>query len=225
MSESEDNQQPQNTNYLEQAMFPGDKLPAYAHISSKLQASHYAAVEASTELGNNIIGVVKELKDKQIEYYDNIELFKTDTVIGLNDLKQTFLLNIFEHKKFFNKKKPKKYVDEIKEIRTKYFFDVRQYKNERKQDQKDNYEIYCNEVNDIAAKVKKQILTSYQMHVLYQYTHGVSVKGQGRKEATGLGISKNPNGTPLKEHKRSRMDKLFNRNKEPAVNEVVPVGK
>lgn len=171
MSEEIDDQesqvQAQTSLYLAEAMFPDDELPDYAGVSSKIEAKHYSAVEASTQLGEKVIDLIKELKVLQDSY-------KKKELILINKAKAS-------HKD-------------------------------------KHYEKYVKEAKEIKMRIDKEILSNYRKHTKKQLTHGVSVKGRGRQEATGIQTS-HKTGTTAPIHKRSLKDKLLGRNKEPSIGE------
>ncbi len=175
MSEDIDDQetqvQAQTSLYLAEAMFPGDELPDYAGVSSKIEAKHYSAVEASTHLGEKVIDLIKELKVLQDSY-------KQKELIVINKAKES-------HKK-------------------------------------KHYDQYVKDAKEIKMRIDKQILQNYRTHTKKQLTHGVSVKGRGRQEATGIQTSHKTGTTPAI-HKRSKWERLTGQNKEPKPGEQASV--
>lgn len=155
--------------YLAEAIFPSEILPAYAGISTKAEAKHYAAVEATTLLGEAVIDIIKDLKDLQEKH---------------------------------------------KETKLKYD------KSTKDSTKKKNWDNYVKEANKLKMTVDKTILAHYRIHTRQQLTHGVSVKGRGRQEATGIQTS-HRTGTSPPIHKRSRWEKLTGGNKEPTIGEKV----
>ncbi len=175
MSEDIDDQetqvQAQTSLYLAEAMFPDDELPDYAGVSSKIEAKHYSAVEASTQLGEEVIDLIKKLKVLQ-------EVYKTKESIVIKEAKA-------KHKKA-------------------------------------HYMKYVKDAKEIKMEIDKKILKNYRRHTKKQLTHGVSVKGRGRQEATGIQTSHKTGTTPAI-HKRSKWERLTGQNKEPKPGEQATV--
>ena len=153
--------------YLAEAIFPSDVLPAYAGISTKAEAKHYAAVEATTLLGEAVIDIIKELKDLQEAHR------KTRSGYSKSTLDST---------------------------------------------KKRNWDKYVKDAKNLKMKVDKKILEHYRIHTIQQLTHGVSVKGRGRQEATGIQTS-HRTGTSPPIHRRSKWERLTGGNKEPSIGE------